>query len=1183
LLEELVRVECELRRAGGEKPIVEEYQARFPDDRDPVAAAFGVTERPAPKRTVAAAENMLFGLLALQNHFIDRDGLVGAFDAWVADKSKSLGQVLLERKALTPARYAALELLVQEHIQQHGCDPERSLAVLKVVPEVRDGLERVADLDFQCTLMSLKDVADGNSDAGPDATTDYRPEEVEAEDPEGRFQIVRLHDRGALGEVYLARDQQLRRIVALKRIKSAPAVDKEKRTRFVVEAEITGRLEHPGIVPVYSLGTFDDGRPFYAMRFIRGDNLKAAIERFHDQPQAGGQSLELRKLLRRFLDVCNAIAYAHSRGVVHRDLKPGNIMLGQYGETLVVDWGLAKSVGRPEPTPAAASMDDRTLVPETGSDLRQTQEGSRLGTPAYMSPEQAGGRINELGPASDVYSLGATLYCLLTGQAPFEEPDLVKLLHQVEVGKFAPPRQLQPWIDPALESICLKAMKTDPAQRYSTPRALADDVEHWLADEPVEAYPEPMALRMRRWMRKHPSRVTAAVVLLLATVAGLASGTVLLTTLNRRIQSEKAAADANFQMARNAVDKYFTRVSQEPLLDDDRLKPLRKDLLNSALEFYQEFINRRENDPTVRRDLAKTYFRASVIRSFMSLNSEGEAHAKKGAEIFDELISGSPKDRGLRMDLADGLVAVANAQREGGFFKSARSNHDRAIELMERLWAENPNDFSCGTTLAGALSFRVILRNHTGDEKGAADDMRQAERTLEKVRDICPAEQKDAVLNALAGVYYRGSDMAKCLQAISIFRGLESRAGTVELNAVDPWLGKWGIALLRPRWGLRGALQNGANFLNFSGHPAKAEPLLLESVDIVRTAIRDSPQSDQNRLYLQNPLGNLGESFFLQGQIRPAKKALEEVVALRDDFRRRGIPFGGANLELHVEYAYFLACAEGESGDFSNGISHCDLALRVAHETRSGERGLGENNPIIANLEASAREDKGRFEYAAGKISRDELITRQRQIVADRMSLRDTRLNTYGFPPGHHVNRWSAAAAVLAGYLLDAGQAQEALAVVNDVLSDQQHLVETDNPDNHDVPDYDLRSYVFRQVWAELLARQAEALAKVGKPTDAAKSIRQAIEIIEPFTKPEPCYVYDLAHHLTLASTMPENAGLSKPADQAVDALRRFIASGFDNLYKLKNDPRLEPLRKHEDFQKMVRELEAKLAADSKK
>src|SRR5262249_29491593 len=158
-----------------------------------------------------------------------------------------------------------------------------------------------------------------------------------------------------------------------------------------------GGLEHPGIVPVYGLGTFDDGRPFYAMRFIRGDNLKGAIARFHADEATlkdpGLRTLALQKLLRRFLDVCNAIGYAHSRGVLHRDLKPGNIMLGDFGETLVVDWGLAKAVGRQMDSVVPAGLEP-TLRPAWGSDLQPTVMGSRLGTPAYMPPEQAAGRLD---------------------------------------------------------------------------------------------------------------------------------------------------------------------------------------------------------------------------------------------------------------------------------------------------------------------------------------------------------------------------------------------------------------------------------------------------------------------------------------------------------------------------------------------------------------------------------------------------------------------------------------------------------------------------------------------------------------------------------------------------------------------------------------------------------------------
>jgi tRNA A-37 threonylcarbamoyl transferase component Bud32 len=165
-----------------------------------------------------------------------------------------------------------------------------------------------------------------------------------------RFRILRLHDQGGLGDIYLARDQELNRDVALKEIQNRFADHPLYRARFQFEAEITGALEHPGIVPVYGLGHHADGRPYYAMRFIKGDSLKEAIAKYHggagNGPEPGERGLALRGLLRRFLDVCNAVAYAHSRGVLHRDLKPGNIIVGQYGETLVVDWGLAKVVGR---------------------------------------------------------------------------------------------------------------------------------------------------------------------------------------------------------------------------------------------------------------------------------------------------------------------------------------------------------------------------------------------------------------------------------------------------------------------------------------------------------------------------------------------------------------------------------------------------------------------------------------------------------------------------------------------------------------------------------------------------------------------------------------------------------------------------------------------------------------------
>ncbi|MBI1348635.1 protein kinase [bacterium] len=445
-----------------------------------------------------ADNQLLLGLLALQNGFITRDQLVAAFSAWVVDKSRPLDTILLEQKVLTPALRELLAALAVQHLAKNGDDPAKSLAALSSVASARMDLNRLQDGDLCQSLDHIN--------ASAFAPDPYATRAGVSQIPGQRFQILRPHAAGGLGTVSIAYDSEVAREVALKEIRPESSDNMEARSRFLREAEITGGLEHPGIVPVYGLGTYADGRPYYAMKFIKGDSLQTAAARFHQSRQAGKagfHGVEFRELLQRFIDVCQAIQYAHDRGVLHRDLKPGNIMLGQYGETLVVDWGLAKAMGE---SAATDTERESRLVPRTalsGTDASGTQAGSAIGTPQYMSPEQAEGRLDELGPTTDVYALGATLYYLLTGKPPAAGSHIAEVLENVRRGNLVPPREHVPDVPKPLEAICRKSMSLQLTNRYPDARQLATEIRRWLADEPVMAYRENWIAQASRWFRRH--------------------------------------------------------------------------------------------------------------------------------------------------------------------------------------------------------------------------------------------------------------------------------------------------------------------------------------------------------------------------------------------------------------------------------------------------------------------------------------------------------------------------------------------------------------------------------------------------------------------------------------------------------------------------------------------------------
>jgi tetratricopeptide (TPR) repeat protein len=478
----------------------------------------------------------------------------------------------------------------------------------------------------------------------------------------GDYELLAEIGRGGMGVVYQARQKSLNRIVALKMLRGGEHGAAAEVQRFRNEAETVAHLDHPHIVPIHEVGEHA-GRPYFSMKLLEGGNLAERLGRPADDPCAAARLLAV---------VARAVHHAHQRGVLHRDLKPSNILLDAAGQPHVLDFGLARRVE---------------------ADGSLTQSGALVGTPSYMAPEQTTGQKGAVTTAADVYGLGAVLYALLTGRPPFQADTVLETLLLVREREPEPPSRSNRRVDRDLETICLKCLHKEPARRYSSAEALAEDLERWLQGEPIQARRAGLGERLRKWARRRPAVVALVAVTALAVVGVLVG----LLWHNAQLQAaavrqhelaEQALRERD--AAREAVEDMYTQVAEKWMARQQRLQPLQREFLEKALRYFERTVERDSTDPSAWRETGKAYYRMGGIQYRLGQYDRAIASHRQAIRFLDKLAGDVTAEAPDRYRVAASYHELGKALQDTQDLAEADAAYGRCIEIVEALAAAYP-------------------------------------------------------------------------------------------------------------------------------------------------------------------------------------------------------------------------------------------------------------------------------------------------------------------------------------------------------------------------------------------------------------------------------------------------------------------------------------------------------------
>jgi serine/threonine protein kinase len=692
------------------------------------------------------------------------------------------------------------------------------------------------------------------------------------------YQILGFLGRGGMGTVFKARQTNLNRLVALKMILAGSAASAKELARFHTEAEAVARLQHPHIVQIHDVGQHQ-GCPYLALEFVEGGTL---AQKLAGAPQPARQAAQLVETLARAMHV------AHQRGIVHRDLKPANVLLSSL---VISPSSLAKNQAHNSSAQGLMTNDqglvtipkitDFGLAKLLDSESGQTTTGVTMGTPSYMAPEQATGRTQEIGPATDTYALGAILYEMLTGRPPFRGETPLSTMEQVRSQEPVPPSQLHPKVPRDLETICLKCLEKQPRKRYASTEELADDLARFVAGEPIRARPTPAWERGLKWAKRRP---TVAVLLGVSSVAAFTVVVVILMA-NARLQRERDYADdkrrdaetqrqqalANFRIARAAVDE-LSKAGHEQLALVPQMEPVRKDLLRTAVKYYLGFMQQASDDPELRYEAGRNFQRLSSLYDNLGEWDNAAAAARQALAINQQLVADLPDEPMYRRELARcqrgvGQLLIRKSPSEGEAFLW------QALKLQEQLLADYPADAHYQAELAYTHETLGVLLHSTGRRAQAEEAFRKVIGLLEEAMAQSPAsadyEARLSVGRSNLGALL-GRDR-RFVEAEPFLR--QDRDYWAKKMEQDPALPNNRSKLARSQFNLGLVLRD-------LGRGDEAEPLMRAAINLRKGLAEDFPKSPYYHADLGRMLRLLARLVLAnRNDQAEARRLLEQAVA----------------------------------------------------------------------------------------------------------------------------------------------------------------------------------------------------------------------------------------------------------------------------------------------------------------